>query len=140
MTLTELDRIESALGVKLPEFYRQFMQDYPRWLLSKQPAYLKPVTVWEFADNPERVIAFNQYVRAQPPGEFVDDAPWPDEYFVIGSEADQNWFTLHLASGTEAVHLYHHEDGEFHPVAQSLQEFTEYLVKWWEDIERDNQR
>jgi hypothetical protein len=140
MTDADLDRIESVLALKLPVFYREYMLHYPRWLLDKQPKWMEPVTEWEFADDPDRVIQFNQYVRRCPPGEFFDDAPWPHRYFVIGSEAEQNWYALDLAGQTETVHLYHHEDGEFLPVAGSLEGHAETLVHWWEDIERDNQR
>src|SRR5688572_6124167 len=102
MTDADLDHIESALGLKLPEFYRRYMLNYPKWLAQKQPRWAD-VTQWEFADNPERVIHFNQYVRAAEPDEFFDDRTWPPEYFVIGSEDEQNWYFLDLASGSEAV-------------------------------------
>src|SRR5262245_47494252 len=137
MTTDDLDKMERALGFPLPAFYRRFMEDYPRWLSDKQPEWLGPVTKWELADDPDRVIEFNQYVRAQAPGEFVDDAPWPDEHFVIGNEADQNWFSVNRQDGSEAVYFYSHEDGEFHVIAESLQGYTEFLVRWWEDIRRD---
>jgi hypothetical protein len=65
MTEAELDTIEHALGFSLPAFYRRFMVAYPRWLLRNQPAWLKPSTGWNFVDDPERVIEFNRFVRAQ---------------------------------------------------------------------------
>jgi hypothetical protein len=134
MTDADLDRIEAAVDLKLPAFYRSCMLDYPRWLPEKQPEWSN-VTQWEFADDPDRVIYFNQYVRGCEPGNFFDDIPWPSHYFVIGSEAMQNWYFLDLASGSEAVYLFHHEMGDVWQEADSLSEFPNALLKWWEDIE-----
>lgn len=136
MTDVDLDRIESALALKLPAFYRRFMLDYPRWLPEKQPDW-SDVEKWELAD-PDRVIHFNRYVRSFEPAEFFDDGPWPAHYFVIGSERDQNWFFLDLASGSEAVLLFHHEEGEVRREAESLGEFPAALVAWWEGVEADS--
>ena len=136
MTNAELDRIESALGVKLPAFYRRFMLDYPRWLPEKQPDW-SDVERGELANEPNRVIHFNRYVRGFGPGEFFDDRPWPDHYFVIGSEEEQNWYFLDLEGGSEAVFLFHHEEGEVRREAESLAEFPAALVEWWENVEAD---
>jgi hypothetical protein len=140
MTENDLDAIERALGVPLPAFYRRFMVNYPRWLLEKQPVGFDPVTEWEFADDPERVIKFNRFVRAQEEGWFFDDGPWPDELLVIGSEADQNYFAVNLQSGDEAVQFWSHEDGSLRRIADSLTGYTEWLVRWWDDIRRDNEQ
>jgi hypothetical protein len=135
MTNADLDRIEVALDLKLPGFYRRYMLNYPRWLAEKQPEWSN-VTEWEFADDPDQVIRFNQYVRGCQPDEFFDDEPWPPHYFVIGSEAEQNWYFLDLAGSSEAVYLFHHEMGEVREEAKSLSEFPNALVEWWEDVER----
>src|SRR5262249_21743865 len=111
MTDADLDHIESALDLKLPVFYRRFMLNYPRWLAEKQPDWAD-VENGELANDPERVIHFNRYVREAESGEFFDDRPWPPQYFVIGSEAEQNWYFLDVKSGSEAVFLYHHEMGD----------------------------
>jgi hypothetical protein len=79
MTDADLDRIESALDLKLPAFYRRYMLNYPRWLPEKQPDWSN-VTEWEFADVPDQVIHFNRYVRGFEPGEFFDDGHWPPHY------------------------------------------------------------
>jgi len=134
MTDAELDRIESALDLKLPAFYREAMLNYPRWLVQKQPPW-SDVTYWDFADDPERVIHFNRYVRGFGPGEFFDERPWPPHYFVIGSEEEQNWYFLDLAGGSEAVYLYHHDRGEVRQLAPSLREFPDALVEWWREVE-----
>jgi SMI1-KNR4 cell-wall len=139
MTEADLDTIERALGFPLPAFYRRFMLDYPRWLLDKQPESFDPVTEWEFADAPERVIEFNQFVRAQEDGWFFDGRPWPDELLVIGSEDDQNYFAINRLSGDEGVLFWSHEDGSLRRIAESLPGYRDWLVQWWADIRRDNE-
>ncbi len=136
MTDADLNRIASALALKLPAFYRRFMLDYPRWLSEKQPER-SDVEKWELANDPDRVIHFNRYVRGFEQGEFFDDGPWPEHYFVIGSERGQNWHFLDLATGSEVVFLFHHDEGEVRREVARLAEFPTALVAWWEDIERD---
>ena len=137
MTDADLDGIELALGFPLPAFYRRFMAEYPRWLLDRQPPWLNPVTEWDFADNPARVIEFNRFVRAQEPDYFFDDIPWPDEYLVIGNEYDQNYYLVNRLSGEETVYRWSHEDGELEAVARSLPEFRDNLCDWFEEWKRD---
>jgi hypothetical protein len=135
MTDADLDRIESALVLQLPAFYRRFMLNYPNWLPEKQPDW-SDVEKWELANDPDRVIRFNRYVREADAGEFFDDRPWPPHYFVMGSEAEQNWYFLDLAGGSEAVYLFHHEMGDVRQEAASLAEFPASLLRWWADVER----
>src|SRR5690606_28885775 len=94
------------------------------------------VTRGDFADEPDCVIRFNRLVRDAEPGELFDDGPWPEHYFVIGSEEEQNWYFLDLAGGSEAVYLFHHDSGEVRQVAPSLDAFPDALVEWWREVER----
>lgn len=135
MTDAELDRIESALALSLPESYRQFMLDYPHWLPDRQPEW-SDVEQWELANDPDRVIRFNEYVRGFGRGEFFDDAVWPPHYFVIGSEEEQNWYFLDLSRGGEAIFQFHHDKGEVRELAASLRAFPDELIAWWRAIER----
>jgi hypothetical protein len=135
MTSSDFDRIEAALDLKLPPFYRTYMLNYPRWLAERQPEW-SDVEHWEFANDPERLIHFNEYVRGLEPGEFFDDGPWPVHYFVIGSEGEQNWYFLDLARCSEAVYLFHHEMGDVAEEAPSLSKFPDALLRWWGDVER----
>ena len=134
MTDADLDRIELALSLELPAFYRRFMRNYPRWLVERQPEWTD-VEKWELTDDPDRVIQFNRRVRTAAPGAFFDDRPWPPHYFVIGSEQEQNWYFLDLSEGSEAVYWFHHERGEVGEVCKSLDKFPEALLDDWADVE-----
>ena len=135
MTEADLQRIESTLGLQLPAFYRGYMLEYPRWLPESQPEGYD-VAAWEFTNDPARVIHFNRYVREFESGEFFDDIPWPDHYFVIGSEQEQNWYFLDFREGSQTVYDFHHEMGNVGRVAGSLSEFPVVLLEWWEDVAR----
>ncbi len=134
MTEADLDRIESALGLRLPASYRRFMGAYPRRLLEQQPKWAD-VTKWELADDPDRVIEFNEHVRRAKPGVYFDGRPWPPHYFVFGSEARQNWYFLDLDAGTPAVYWYHHEMGDVGKVCETLDQFPDALLEAWADVE-----
>ena len=103
MTEADLNRIASTLALALPAFYRRYMLNYPCSLAEEQPEW-SDVRQWELADDPDRVIHFNRYVRDCEPGEFFDDRSWPPHYFVIGSEQEQNWYFLDLAKESETVY------------------------------------
>jgi hypothetical protein len=87
-----------------------------------------------------RVIAFNRFVRAQEPGWFFDDIPWPDEYLVIGNEYDQNYYLVNRLSGDETVYRWSHEDGQLQTVAGSLPEFRDNMCVWFEEWKREFER
>lgn len=140
MTAADLARIEAALGFELPASYRQFMLRYPRErLLAAQPEWLEPVTEWEFADNPDRVVAFNRFVRTQPDRVFMDDGPWPDHLLVIGNEADINYFAIDRTGADPTVLRWNHENGKLEPRADSLDDFVRYLLDWFRDIIEDDE-
>lgn len=136
MTESELDRIEEALGLTLPDHYRAFMADYPRWLLDQQPSWLRPVTEWDFADNPDRIIEFNRYVREQDEDTFFDDDVWPDEFFVIGNESNRNLYLIDRFSEGETVFRWSGDDGRVEPIADSLAEFRDKLRLWYDEWKR----
>ena len=136
MTKQDLDRIEHDLGFPLPSYYRRFMVSYPRELLEKQPAWHDPITEWDFADNPARIVEFNRFVRECEAGTFFDNVVWPDEFFVIGNESDQNYYLVNRLSGEETVYRWSHEDGMLQHVAGSLDEFRDNLCLWFEEWKR----
>ena len=85
-----------------------------------------------------RVIHFNRYVREFGPGEFFDRAVAGHD-FVIGSERDQNWFFLDLASGSDGVLDVPPRGGRVRRESESLAEFPAALVEWWENVEADSE-
>jgi hypothetical protein len=134
MKATDLEAIEQALGFPLPDFYKRFMLAYPPSLLRAKPARWEPITEWEFADNPARVIEMNRYVREQEDGYFVEEGPWPEKYFVIGEEEGGagNYYAIDRLSGDETVHMFNHADGQIAPLfTKSLEEFRDWMMEYF---------
>jgi hypothetical protein len=165
MNKSDFRAIERALGFHLPEFYKEFMPIYDReLLLGEQPDWLPPVTEWEFAERPERVIELNRQVRNNPPADLIGDGEWPDQYFIIGREDLQDYFVtrqpappaphgqarrgsglvcnymvVNRMDEDETVFLRSRVDGAFHLIATSLESYCEWLFEWW-DIFRERGR
>ena len=134
MNHRELATIEEALGFVLPGFYREFMLRYPESLLDAKPVDWKPIVEWEFANIPDRIIEMNRYVREQEAGYFLEDEPWPHEFFVIGEEEGgaENFYAIRRTGDDETVYMYHHEDEEILPThAKSLPAFHEWMIEYF---------
>jgi hypothetical protein len=139
VTAAELDAIENALGWPLPRHYRRFMLAYPTSLVEAKPRDWEPITAWEFANTPQRIIEWNRYVRRQPEGTFVE-GPWPDNYFIIGAEEGGNYYVIDRYAVEEAVFLWLHDTGEFSAEAESVPQFVDWLIDYfWQFKDEDGQ-
>ncbi len=132
MNASDFTDIEQALGFELPNYYKQFILEYPMSLLAAKPRGWKPITDWEFANNPHRIIEMNRFVRSQEDGYFLENGPWPDRYFVIGEEEAGNYYAIDRDSSDQTVFMFHHEDGEIEAThAKSLAEFREWMIEYF---------
>lgn len=86
MTADDLRRIEAALGIRLPESYRERMRAFP----IPAAAGNTDLEVWDHAD---RLIELNREFRAGMPGGV---APWPSRFFAIGRGGDGCSYALDL--------------------------------------------
>jgi hypothetical protein len=146
LTTTELDSIEEALGWPLPDHYRRFTLRYRPSLVQVKPKGFPPITEWEFANNPRRVILWNLHVRRQKAGTYVD-GPWPDKYLVIGaepgavgSELGGNYYVIDRHVTAETVFLWLHDTGEFYSEAESLPEFVDWLIDYFWQFKDDDEK
>jgi hypothetical protein len=89
MTGDDLRRIEDALGIRLPDSYRQQMRAFP----IPAAAGNTDLEVWDHAD---RLIALNREYRAGMPGGV---APWPPRFFALGRGGDGCSYALDLEAG-----------------------------------------
>jgi SMI1/KNR4 family protein SUKH-1 len=92
MTADDLQRIEDALGIRLPDSYRSRMQGYP----IPAAAGNTDLEVWDHAD---RLIELNRELRGGLPGGV---APWPPRFFALGRGGDGCSYALDL-DATDAV-------------------------------------
>jgi hypothetical protein len=127
------------VNAPLPEFYKRFMLAYPQSLLKAKPKGWAPITDWEFANNPDRIIEMNRYVREQEDGYFLEEGPWPDKFFVIGEEEGGagNYYAIDRHSGDETVYWFYHGDGEIAPLfTKSLDEFRDWMIEYFAQFKK----
>jgi hypothetical protein len=143
VTDRDFEAIERALGFALPAHYKRVMLAYPQSLLAAKPKGWAPITEWEFADNPQRIIEMNRYVREQGAGYFVEEEQWPDRFFVIGEEADGagNYYAIDRLCADETVYWFNHEDGQILPThTKSLSEFRNWMIEYFAQFKKDDSR
>lgn len=98
MTLEQLRRIESELGVKLPGEYREIMLNYP-FDTESMGDYL--------FDEADRVIEENRECREVE----LFGLDWRTHHFIFGSDGLGNPFFIDLSKVPAPIMLADHEDG-----------------------------
>jgi hypothetical protein len=130
LTLTALQSLEATLGIKLPEFYTKFMQNYPS-TLRDTTLYIggSPQTPaqWEFASLVEKLLELNIFFR-ESEIEWTEAGPWPT-LFVIGEDIGGDYFAISLADNTSEVFCFEHEDGRFVTRTPSLDDDAHQILQ-----------
>src|ERR1700730_12980334 len=98
MTETDVNAVESALGVVLPDYYRRFVLEYPQPLMETKLdlGWVQEAPAdRQLYNNRARLIELNKDVRL-PGTPWVGEAgdPWPDRYFVIGDDQCSNYWCV----------------------------------------------
>ena len=109
MTESELNSIETALGLSLPEFYRQAAID---GLLTRV-----------LNSNAQSVVAINGAFRN---GEF-GDTDWPAHLFAFGDDGAGNFYCLDVSGDSEEVLLRDHETLEIAAEADSFLQWIDVV-------------
>ena len=108
MKESDIRKIESALNVTLPEFYRATMLTYPFPANSFANEFLLP-------NDPIPILEYNQHS-----GEY----PGIGKLFVIGSDGGEEMYYVDLAADSSQVFTFDMEIGKHTPKAA---DWTKYL-------------
>lgn len=125
MTESDLNKIEAALGLRLPREYRELMRHYPFDADSVAQDCALP-------DSADRVIEDNVSYRKD--GFF--GAPWPAHFFSIGNTGFGDALYLDLSLESSPVFCAEHETGEFVKESPSLWAFVDELRREGEQERR----
>ena len=87
MNNDNIQKIEQALQVVLPEDYKKILLQYPREISDARDLHL--------ADDVNWLIEQNLYVREDPSNFFGKEA-WCPNHFIIGEDGNGNCFYLNL--------------------------------------------
>jgi len=119
MTLEDINKIQTKTGVTLPEYYVEFVTQYPKELSETEaPDY-------GLLDDPSEIIEQNIDVRMN--GYFGEK--WPERYFIIGQNGCGDYYVIDLQSQNFSIGFSDHEAMECTLYASNKEEFISKLLR-----------
>ena len=115
MTPEELQSVEQELNLLLPDYYKEFMLDYPLDLLTEYEEY-------DFFSTPDKLIDENKK-------SYLDfwGKPLNKKYFIIGFNGLGNYYMIDLEKDRGVIGFYHNNQ-TFYEIAISLEEYQNKLM------------
>ncbi len=142
MTNKDVRAIEKKFGIKLPGTYCQ--------LITNLPPYLEALLLRDAKDGCESQIPFfldrgmvewtNGLVRGDEDDVYFefdpndDERPWPDDYFVIGSDVGGNYYCLKPATKTDRVYFWEQGCTSFMKYSQNIAGMVKKQFKLYSDL------
>ncbi|MDB2526481.1 SMI1/KNR4 family protein [Mariniblastus sp.] len=141
MNEKQIQSIEKKFSITLPNGYRKMLASTPPLLL----AWLN----YEEKENPgqspffvdHRMIAgVNQMMRDPDDEEYFafdpndDSKPWPQRYFIIGSDVGGNFYCIAPASNKSRVYFWNQGDTAFPKYADTMAGFVKRLFKDYGEV------
>ena len=123
MTEVDLALIQSELDLEVPEYYREFILNYPEAL------HAPGCHAWqvELSDVANHVITLNHQVRSS---QSID---WEDEYFVIGESGCGDYYAIDIDDVESPVYFWNHDIGDFddREELESLDHFAKRMTEMY---------
>src|SRR5687767_8428095 len=112
MTKSDLARIESDLGVKLPVAVRNFMLAHGDELAKARRTLAGEVV---FETSPAAIVKLNKSLRKRgiEVGDDATPAPWPTHYLALSDNGAGDHECIRLDEKSGAVHEFNGEEGRF---------------------------
>lgn len=142
MNEKQIQSIEKAFSFTLPHGYRSMLKSPPKLF-----AALLACTEREcpgqsecFWDH-ELLVAINCMMRDRNDPEYFpfdpndEDRPWPDRYFIIGSDVGGNFYCIAPATGLSRVYFWHQGDIVFSRYAKDMASFVKRIFKDYGEVE-----
>jgi hypothetical protein len=136
MTPDDLRKIESTLGLTLPESFQRFMLNYPQELLdasvslgNDEETYTERACEVELVNTADAIIALNK----SDPAEYhysMRPEDWPPTHLVIGHNQCGDVYGIDTTIENSPVYMGGPHLGEYDEdgVAESLEAFASQLV------------
>ena len=133
---TQIKRIERQFSVTLPASYRKFLKAPPSILAAalRQEDRENPGQTPLFLDC-KYIVDANRMMRDPKHPQFFgfgptdDPEPWPDQYFIVGSDVGGNFYCIKPATGTTTVYFWHQGDSVLKRCAKDLPAFIRQIFK-----------
>jgi len=141
MNEKQISSIEKKCGVQLPTGFRQMLLEPPPLLaaLLKFDAKENPGQTPLFT-KPDMIIAVNQAMRDPEHEDYFgfdpNDAgkPWPDRYFIIGSDVGGNFYCIAPSTGKSRVYFWYQGDTAFSRFADNMEGFVKRIFRMYGEV------
>ncbi len=138
MTRTEIERLEDALKVTLPQPYVDLLLGYPLALEENGFHFgdgFEPLSKRFFVKDIDRLIELNESARNPAAAEpLAHEARWPAHLVVIGENAGGDYYLLDTGSDRAAVLFFNRQIGTLEPCADSPESFIERILHQAEEF------
>lgn len=126
ITNADISSIQTALDLELPDFYCDFVLDYPGLLLNA----CEESSPIQLSNSADRIIQLNRDVRSSQHND------WEHEHFVIGESGCGDYYAIDVSAVDSPVYFWNHELGEFDDREESgsLLEFAGHVLEVCEAI------
>ena len=132
MNQSDVSRIESSLGLALPDAYCQLLLDFPTDLAAAFPSN-RSEDERRLFNTPDPIISTNTLVRR--PDHLIDpddpDSRWPDRYLIVGMDIGCNFYCINRNAKNSAVFFWFHEDGDFEKHTTNIRKFASELTEYY---------
>lgn len=127
MKLYDLERVETELGVDLPQDYREFILSFKRPRAQHNQTLLEALSEGAFnaliVDRPSALIKVNEATVEI--GPIAGLRRWPLHFFIFGDDGVGNYYALDArAKKRSKVIFYDHERDDFVQLSRSFPEFV----------------
>ena len=127
MKEAEIQKIESALKVQLPKYYRNFLLKHSEDLRAASEKLPLRALLHYDADS---VISDNEQVRnTRDPFVNQDTEMWPSKYLVAGNNGAGDMWCVDLTSDGREIWYFDHEGGGFEKSHDSFDEYMREIKK-----------
>ncbi|MGH8531201.1 MAG: SMI1/KNR4 family protein [Gammaproteobacteria bacterium] len=139
MTHADIERLEAALKVTLPQRYTELLLRYPLALDENGFHFgddFEPLSKRFFVKDIDRLIELNETARnpAAAAERLAHEAPWPAHLVVIGENAGGDYYLLDAGAGVSAVLFFNRGIGALEPCADSLDHYIERILHQAEEF------
>lgn len=129
---SDIARLEERLELTLPQFYREFLLNYPPVLFETKTNLRwcnESLADRQLRFSIDELIYYNESVRIPDTPWTEDEGPWPDRYFVIGDDQCGNYWVIDLLSSEESILFYDHDFGNFTVEHSTPEAFADHLIQ-----------
>ena len=141
MNEKQIKTIEKKFSIELPTGYRQMLINPPSYfaVLLKHDEKDNPGQTPFFTDH-DLIIGINQMMRDPDDPEFFgfdpndETKPWPERYFIIGSDIGGNFYCIAPKTGKSKVYFWYQGDTAFSKFSDDMAGFVKRVFKTYGEI------